>query len=595
MEEEKNVSLKKRISKKTIIIITIVSIILVVIIIGTIALFAIINDKSYELEEVNDFIYFRLYQQDKYGVIDNNGNIIIEPRYEMITIPNPGKDLFICYTKNDVEKNEYETIVYNSKNEKILTEYGNTILPLMYEDALAEVPYEKSVLMYKENNKYGIINFEGEKITEAIYDEIKSLLYREGCLIVKKDNKYGIINIKGKKVIDISYDSISADGYYDKETKYQKAGFIIGIKENENYKYGYADYNGNKILNVEYSEVNRITEISREEGIYITALKNGKNLLYKNNKQLLSEFSKINYDMTNEFFIVEKYSKQGIVDKKAQMILKAEYDNIKIVGNKVNAERNGTLYEFDNDGNNKKEKSNIANHSKVEGTKYIITMNEEGIYGLIDDDSNVVLPSQYSYIEYTFDNYFIVANNEKVNLIDAKENRIVIENYNIIQKLKDKNIIEAIVLEPYTIDLYNEKLEKVTSMQNSNLEVKDDYIILSSNTQRKYFNNSGKEIPNTVVFNLDLYTFSNEEGKWGFKDINNNVIIQPVYDNATELNKYGFAGIQKEGKWGIIDRKGNIIVEPIYKIEFGEPNFIGKYYEVNLGYGLVYYTDNILE
>lgn len=45
--------------------------------------------------------------------------------------------------------------------------------------------YEKSVLKYKSDNKYGLIDFSGNKITDAIYDSIEGFNYREGILLVK--------------------------------------------------------------------------------------------------------------------------------------------------------------------------------------------------------------------------------------------------------------------------------------------------------------------------------------------------------------------------------------------------------------------------
>ena len=190
--------------------IIILPIIVIITIITSFVFWKIYTDKSYEIEEIIQFSYFKLYENEKYGVIDVNGNIIIEPKYDMITIPNPSKAVFIAQFNYDSQKGEYQTEVLNNKNERILTEYEE-VLPLMFKDASAEVPYEKSVLAYKENEKYGIINFEGRKITKAIYDSIESLLYREGCLLVKQADKYGVINIKGKVMVETIYDSITAE------------------------------------------------------------------------------------------------------------------------------------------------------------------------------------------------------------------------------------------------------------------------------------------------------------------------------------------------------------------------------------------------
>ena len=82
----------------------------------------------------------------------------------------------------------------------------------------SNIPYEKTVLKYKENGLYGIMDLDGKKITDSIYDEISSIDYKEGCLKVKVEGKYGIINIKGTEIVKPEYDLVLADGYYDEES-----------------------------------------------------------------------------------------------------------------------------------------------------------------------------------------------------------------------------------------------------------------------------------------------------------------------------------------------------------------------------------------
>lgn len=135
--------------------------------------------EEYKIEEVTDFSYFTLYQSQKYGVIDKKGNVVIEPEYDMIAIPNPSKPLFICYYEYDSQNGEYETKVYNEKREEIFLQYEQ-VLPLMFQDSTSQVPYEKNILKYKQNDKYGLIDFNGNKITNADYSSIESLLYKEG-------------------------------------------------------------------------------------------------------------------------------------------------------------------------------------------------------------------------------------------------------------------------------------------------------------------------------------------------------------------------------------------------------------------------------
>ena len=71
-------------------------------------------------------------------------------------------------------------------------------------------------------------------------------------------------------------------------------------------------------------------------------------------------------------------------------------------------------------------------------------------------------------------------------------------------------------------------------------------------------------------------------------------MVDYQYEDATEMNAYGYAGIKKNGKWGAIDAKGTVVQEPKYNLDGIEDiSFIGKYYKVVYDYRETYYTDNI--
>ena len=46
---------------------------------------------------ISSLSYFSAFHDNKWGVIDSNGNTVIEPSYqEMIIIPNNKNDIFLC-------------------------------------------------------------------------------------------------------------------------------------------------------------------------------------------------------------------------------------------------------------------------------------------------------------------------------------------------------------------------------------------------------------------------------------------------------------------------------------------------------------------
>ena len=115
---------------------------------------------------------------------------------------------------------------------------------------------------------YGLVDFEGKKITNPIYEEISSIDYKEGYLKVKQNGSYGVINARGEKIINSEYDNVTTDGYYNENTLYQKAGFILKTKTDDGYRYGYANQNGKIVLDSTYNSLERINEQEDDKNVY---------------------------------------------------------------------------------------------------------------------------------------------------------------------------------------------------------------------------------------------------------------------------------------------------------------------------------------
>ena len=449
-------------------LIIILFILIIILIVG----FFIYNriKKSYNIEEVFEENYFLLLSNYNIGVIDHNGNIVIEPQYFEVHIPNPSKPIFVCYYDYHEETGEYRTKVINDAGTELFSKY-NKIETVNLNDIETSMPYEKNILKYEEDGKYGLIDLKGNVITKAVYDSIDGLSNKEGELLVSQDGKYGVINTKGAELIKPEYDFISGDAYYTNEKKYALSGYILGITTSNGYRYGYMNYKRQKLLDTEYNEILRLGGIGSEntdKDILLVAKKDGQYGLVKNKKVMIDfRYQSIDYSGVNNLFIVTRSSKTGLYNSAGKKILAVKYDEVKV-------------------------------HETYLETK----LKDETAY------------------------------------------------YNLLGNRIDKS----------TIVEEKEEEEKQTenSLQNGNL------------------------IP------------KKKDGKWGFVDANEKVIVDYQYDEVTELNQYGFAGVKLNGKWGSIDKDGNLVIEPTYHLDnFYEVSFIGKYYKVIYDYRTVYYSDDI--
>lgn len=528
------------------------------------------NNKNLIEENIKYKInYFIEYSQDgNVGVIDRSGNEIIEPKYVDIYIPNPEKDVFICITDDE------NYVVINSKKEELLKEYNNVSAFITSEGML---DFEKEVLRYEENGKYGVIDFDGNIILKPEYDTIESLKFKPGKLLIKKDNKYGVIDNKGNIVVDIKYDSIIGDGFCLENDGYTKTGYIVKLKINDGYMSGYIDVEGKEFLKPEYENIERILNYTDKNNVYLIVMKNGKKGIYKNSKQIIKHlYQKISYSESSNI-LVAKTSKNNIFyNLDGKKILDGKYDEYSLAGNYISVLDGETQKLYDVNGNF------ITNQSykRIEETansNYIITIDENNYYSIMN--KSTIIKDNYINLKYAFGDYFIfTTENNKVGILDVWNGIIINPEYDSILKLENINAFEAKNGNETTI--YSQDLDKISTISDAIVEnIENNYAIVYSQNERIYLNKEGKEISNIEILkNRNLFSVK-ENDKWGFKDKDGNIKVECIYDIVTEINEYGFAGIKKDGKWGVINDKGSIIVEPQYEIEtYYFPEFIGDTY-----------------
>lgn len=478
----------------------------VVIAIAVVIMFIfIIRNVLKEREEITkDYEYFAVYSQNKWGVINQEGEEVIQPSYqEMIVIPEKTKDVFICTYNVNEETGTYQTKAINSKNEEILTGYEQ-IEALENMDENGNVWYEENILRVKKNGKYGLIDLNGKELLSTEYDEITVLDGIENSIIIKKDGKVGLVNDTGSMIVDVNYKEIKklGDTYKD--------GYIT---INEQGKYGLVSATKKQILGDKYDE---IAQISLKE--YYLVKENGKQKLINSKDETILEngFDEIKSTTTNGVIFV-KNNLYGEMNTSGEITLETEYQDLK---------------------------------EAKDGT-YIAKQNDK--YGIIDNVGNVHIPYEYEEITY----------NEKADLFFAEDSEY------------KTSIVD---------NQYNVKVTGILSEINTDKE----YIRMRVNDEYKYYNLRGEKISNTEALKNNTIFLSKKDGKYGYVDKNGNNVTEYIYDDATEQNEYGFAAVKKNGLWGSIDKDGKEVIEPKYNLENNlEIDFIGKWHlgeDLNMNY-----------
>ncbi len=211
-------------------------------------------------------------KNDKYGIITYDNRVLVDFVYDNITAKN---DVFI------VKKNDSYGIVDK------LTFKETT--PCIYEDVQV---YNSQRIFAKKNGMYGIIKYDGTVIEGFVFSFKNP---ESNQTIFKKGNKYGLIDYNYNFITDGVYDEIRfvKDGYYN--------NFFLAIKGKEKTL---LDSKGIFIANVsEYDDVMS----SRERGIIV--MKNKKyGMIEKKTSAIIVpiQYDLIVFDSQGRCFVSDK-------------------------------------------------------------------------------------------------------------------------------------------------------------------------------------------------------------------------------------------------------------------------------------------------
>ncbi len=151
-------------------------------------------------------------------------------------------------------------LVVENENSKVgvLDLDGNVVL----EDKYDEITYlsDTGDFLVKANNKVGIISKNKENKVQIIYDDIKLMDSDAGLYLVKKDNKYGVIDFQGNIKVYIENENIGIDSTRFAENNiknnYLLVDNLIPIKK-DGY-WGLFNKNGTQLVEFKYDSLGYI-------------------------------------------------------------------------------------------------------------------------------------------------------------------------------------------------------------------------------------------------------------------------------------------------------------------------------------------------
>lgn len=438
--------------------------------------------------------YFTAFKDNKWGVIDNSGNNIIDPSYkEMIVIPDSKMGVFICTYDINYETGEYKTKALNEKNEPIFMQYEQ-VEAISNKDKNDNLWYESNVLKIKKDGKYGMIDLLGNEILPIQYEEIQAILGTKNLFKVKKDEKYGVTNNEGKIIIDAQYSDIDVLGE-------DKVGFII---KNDEGKYGLIDYSRSQILETKYDSIQNVYG----NDLYVVTEAGKQKIVNKENKDVLTTgFDSIEEILTSQenAIIFVKKGKYGVMNLSGEILINPEYDKLE----------------------------------KAKNETFIAKKADK--YGIINISKEEKIPFEYSSIVYNkkADIYVLEDSNYNSTILN---NNLETKVSGILLELNEtKGYIKLRVEDIYKY--YNFKFEE---KKESDIFPNKTLFLDKKDSKYGYVDKDGKIIvdyiyDDAIEQNDYGYSAVKKDGKWGSIDAKGSIAQEPIY-NLDEYLLIDFIG-----------------------------------------------------
>ena len=352
--------------------------------------------KPKQKEEISTITtYYSAYKDGKWGVIDNNGNIIIDFNYdEMAVVPDKTIDLFIVCYDVDYNTGDYKTRVLNKDGREIISGFEKVQAIENYKNS--EVWYESNILKYEKDGKWGLIDFSGKEIVSNNYDKIYAIPGISKSIIIEKDGLLGLVsNTLGEIIIDPDYAEISSlTDTYDN-------GYLV---KNKDSYYGIITADKKTILECKYDKISPVTG----NDMYVVNEQGKTKLINKDGSTVLDSGFEDIISIDGENIIIQQEGKFGVITTTGEKIIPVEYEDLR--------------FAFD--------------------SNYIAK--KEDKYGIIKTGNDMVLEFKYTSMNYRKEANFIEGDKEdfKTDIINSSLN-VVLSDVIISEVNKDKGYIRV--------------------------------------------------------------------------------------------------------------------------------------------------------
>ena len=341
----------------------------------------------------------------KYGLIRNDGVVIIEPKYSNLKWDNN----FFISNINQAGKDNW--ILLDSMGKPLHTKPYDLILP-----------FNGQFFPVVNRKFWGAISPAGKEIVSCTYDSI--LQQHNENILVKFHGQYGVINQgehwrvapKSNKLRIVAEDRFIE---YDSKNSYLKSfdNSIIYFSENR------LELRGNSLL--EYLSSGTIWEIGMNGTIV--------------NRIILPELVEEIYPETEGLRGIKKNGQYGFIDSQGRLRIANRYESVRPFSEQLSAMKIRGKWGFI--GHDDKIAIQPTYDEVFDFKNGLAVIKQKGLYGVVDKTGKQVLLPRYEKVSVLSNRNIIIQQNDLVGLADAQGKVLVNPKFHSITDLNNGYII----------------------------------------------------------------------------------------------------------------------------------------------------------
>lgn len=454
--------------------------------------------------------YFPIKVNKKWGLIDSEGQIVLQPVYDAIgefkrfgyaVMQRNGGVGLLDGKGREIIPPKYEDLkvldslliaVMDASEWQVMNLRDEIVLPKGYERV--NVLSEKYIA-FRRNDKWGLVNNRGKQISAPEYDDIR--LEQNDVFLVRKGNKLGLLSASGKELLPSIAEEVS---FFNDSLVFYKSG----------NNWGAVDETGVNIVPPKYDNYTKISES------FIKLIAN--NRIYVYSLACHSVITQGDYDdyyaFSKKYLIVKKNRQLGLIDWCGTTVLQPQYHEIQA--------HEGDLFR----------------------------VNFKGRWGIVEANDKLVAAFQYDYIAPLRGNIGLVKKGNTFGIVNFKGEEVVSPQYSRIEIEDDR------------AKAYTSKSESTGEESLTLLDFDEEGQLVGHSSFEKHFvlrisgskSDRTKRRSQTNDYVLDKYEwfYSPTNDRWGLRRLEDGTVqIEANFTSVKVYKELGFTlvGIDQSNRY----------------------------------------------